>query len=87
MTATAATFKEARIWASFSGEYLQFLNCVLASYSGFFTEGIYVAVAAITSAAIFDVESKEAKPSNFKFRILVGLNGKDLLIVDSVAMQ
>jgi len=36
MTVTAAAFRESRICVSFSGENLQFLYCVLASYNGFF---------------------------------------------------
>lgn len=35
MTATAAALRDARTWASLSGEYLQFLYCVLPSYKGF----------------------------------------------------
>src|ERR1700677_3932924 len=34
MTETAAAFREARTTTSCSGEYLQFLYCVLASYNG-----------------------------------------------------
>lgn len=35
MTETVAAFRAARVRVSFSGEYLQFLYCVLPSYNGF----------------------------------------------------
>lgn len=54
MTETAAAFKEARIWERCSGEYLQFLNCVLPSYKGFFVDDSFTNVESVddTSAAM-----------------------------------
>jgi hypothetical protein len=57
MTETAAVFKDARIWVSFSGENLQFLYCVLPSYNGFFEVEAIWAAASDISAGMVDIVS------------------------------